>query len=159
MSDDKSKFPPLIGRPDHRDFWRIAAIVRAMDAESDNAGTREARNASFLAAVSKVADRASLLYIAEQRALRARPGTKPEPLWMALWVEGFLSGAAFKSPAPIDGKEREAAAERWMGLIEEAGFGESQQLDLFEAFLWERGMMNDFVAHCEGVARKEKAKE
>lgn len=84
--------PRFPNRPDHPDFWLMAAAVNALDNASD-AGV------PFAEVVSEV-DLDSLGYMAQQRTLRAtmilaQPVPR-EAQVMASWVDGFMAGMKFQ---------------------------------------------------------------
>jgi hypothetical protein len=81
MSD--SNFP---NRPDHPDFWLLSRLVCQLDERSDRGGPDE-----FARILAEYIDPASLTYMAEQRALRARLVGAPD---MALYFDAFVLGVA-----------------------------------------------------------------
>lgn len=70
-------------RPDHEDFWRIAAAVQDLDSAIDD-GTPIERVAAV--------DLESLMYVAMQRALRMK---SQSPAMAAMWLDGFSAGVLY----------------------------------------------------------------
>ena len=70
-------------RPQHDDFWLMAAIVQDLDAAADDGIAME----RIIGAI----DGESLAYVANQRALRMGGGI----LTGAAWLDGFIAGANF----------------------------------------------------------------
>ena len=70
-------------RPEHPDFWEIAAAVQDLDSAVDD-GTPIERVVSV--------DFESLMYVAMQRALRL--GIQ-SPAVAAMWLDGFAAGALY----------------------------------------------------------------
>lgn len=62
-----SEFPL---RPDHPDFWLLAAIVQDYDMVMDDAQTDQIRDRRHANLVSRLIDGESLAYLAMQRAMR-----------------------------------------------------------------------------------------
>lgn len=83
-------------RPDTPDFWRLAAVVQDFDSATDD-GT------AFDRLVSPIIDTESLIYVAQQRALRAsmaNPLTGRRPIidevkLAAVWIDAFVAGAMY----------------------------------------------------------------
>ncbi len=95
-----SSFPR---RPDHDDFWLMAAIIQDLDAAADD-GVALERIAGDI-------DLDSLLYMAEQRALRgaqaALGGRRDADLetWLAgAWVDAFKAGMEFQKRRSATGR-------------------------------------------------------
>lgn len=93
--------PNFPGRPSHADFWTLAHIVSEQDARAET-GTRLPEE------VGSLADLNSVLYVAEQRVLRARmalpldPGYRVDTVsslydiaMQAVWLDGWTTGAHF----------------------------------------------------------------
>lgn len=81
------------GRPDHPDFWLLAEVVTNQDNKSENVSTKEEQ-------LGQVADPDSLLYVAQQRALRAlgpKASTGQLARMAAVWLDAFMAGAAFQA--------------------------------------------------------------
>lgn len=80
--------PQFPDRPDHADFWALAAVLQDFDSAADD-GT------SFARLASPVIDPESLVYMASQRAMRAAELTDGVQL-KAAWMDGFMAGALFQ---------------------------------------------------------------
>ncbi len=77
-------------RPDHPDFWKLAAIIQDYDSAAEDGIALERL-------VSPVVDMESLLYMAEQRGLRMKPATSGEAIKLAAtWLDGFVVGARYR---------------------------------------------------------------
>lgn len=77
-------------RPEHDDFWTLCMIVQDLDSAADDAG--------FDRLVGPIIDIPSLLYMTEQRALRAVVNSSTEEFIriQATWLDGFILGAMFQ---------------------------------------------------------------
>lgn len=90
--------PRFPNRPDHPDFWIMAEAVQDFDSAADD-GTAMPR------IVESMVDLDSLLYMAEQRALRAAkmvnpfmartPDTERIKL-QSMWIDAFMAGALYQ---------------------------------------------------------------
>lgn len=81
-------------RPKHPDFHKLAAIVRRMDADAD-----EHMNATFV--LSPIIDMATVVYVAEQRVLRAQIAARTSDMdrrvqAISIWMDGFAAGARWQ---------------------------------------------------------------
>lgn len=85
-------------RPDTADFWLLAEVVQDFDSAADD-GTPIDR------LIAPIVDMDSLVYMAQQRALRAQMADNPliaqsklplEVKLAGLWMEGFAAGAQFQ---------------------------------------------------------------
>lgn len=90
MSD---QFPE---RPDHPDFWMMSQIIT----DQDNRATSHAD--SFESLIAEVVDVQSLIYMASQRALRARILTTGsfEEKMISMWIDAFVAGVEFAKTKP-----------------------------------------------------------
>ena len=96
---------PFPDRPDHDDFKLMSEIVRELDALGDNS--------TPLPEIITDPDLASLLYMAEQRALRVErmlasmdSPLAPDVVYTSLWLEAFKIGIEFqkrRDPRPANG--------------------------------------------------------
>lgn len=90
FEDEGPKVDPRFpDRPQHPDFWRLAAIVKQMDRVSLDEG--------WHMAIQKYApvDVASLGYMAQQRAMRAGDlleGADDREQNIIMWLDGFTAG-------------------------------------------------------------------
>lgn len=90
--------PHFPDRPSHADFWTLAHIVSEQDARAES-GTPLPEE------VGSLADLNSVLYVAEQRVLRARMALPPlqrrvdtvrfDIAMQAVWLDGWTTGAHF----------------------------------------------------------------
>ena len=106
--------PQFPNRPQHVDFWRMAAAVKVNDHIAES-GDMERLFAEV--------DHRSLMYMAEQRALRAMDKF-PEPdltTMSSVWLDGFMAAlrfaesraeAVFNEPAPVEGNRRQRRRNR-----------------------------------------------
>lgn len=82
-------------RPDHPDFWTLSKTVILMDEDATMMGFK------WMVDILPM-DMDSLIYVADQRALRAiQLGT----LGPSLWLDGFMTGARYrlhKSANPVE---------------------------------------------------------
>lgn len=115
-ADTPAVDPRFPDRPQHPDFWRLAAQVKMMDRESDLASAEIGDQALVLDGV----DDHSVAYMAQQRVMRARALIEPEDgnttgREGVLWVDGFIAGKRFAESlaqgevingAPQDGNRR-----------------------------------------------------
>lgn len=82
-----TEFP---NRPTHDDFWLLCEIVQDYDSAADDGATVEQL-------VNPVVDLESLLYTAEQRALRASKALRdPFLALQAMWLDAFIVGALYQ---------------------------------------------------------------
>lgn len=87
MSD---RFPR---RPTHPDFWVLSRII----IDQDNRA--EGHAVPFEELISQVVDAQSVIYMASQRAMRARMLLTSGPIerrLTSLWLDAFMAGAAFQ---------------------------------------------------------------
>lgn len=82
-------------RPDHPDFWLLSEALIGQDAQVET-------GQSVPDVIGRYADVASLMYVAEQRALRMVPGSGPaaEALrlrFTAVWLDAFVAGVQFQN--------------------------------------------------------------
>ena len=101
MERNDPRFPD---RPQHEDFWRISEAFGLTDGRAD-AGE------SFTAIVSDHVDEASLIYVAQQRALRVLGGAALSPQLMALYADAFVTGVVYQKlgghqPVATEGEQR-----------------------------------------------------
>lgn len=89
MPDDRP-CPAYPDRPDHEDFRRLASIVSAQDVFAHALG-------GFEPMLAPVADVDSVIYVAQQRAVRVRRdlGSDPTTAIVVTWIDGFMAGQAF----------------------------------------------------------------
>lgn len=100
--------PQFPNRPDHPDFWLISQTLIDLDAQMDN------HTSPFTDTVGRVVDPQSLMYAAQQRALRSgvqNPGVRMKV--EAAWMDAFMAGASYQAlkqrqqrAAEDDGPER-----------------------------------------------------
>ena len=105
MPINNDNYPPLPGRPDHADFWRLAEIFRRLDDRADTG------QEPFRDIVPTIIDRNVLRYAARQRALRCMPllvfygferGTAEAtlPVLASAWVDAAIMMAVFERERP-----------------------------------------------------------
>lgn len=97
--------PAFPNRPDHKDFYALALTVQDNDHAADNA-----TDGMFDDMIARHVDKASLLYMAQQRALRslqlmrmemvsrgvdASVTNHIESAMIGTWVDGFMCGVNF----------------------------------------------------------------
>lgn len=91
-------------RPDHPDFWLLAQCVQDNDAQADS------QTVPFEDILARVVDPNSLTYMAKQRALRVVGSTaskEEEARWAAMFVDGFMVGAAFQAQKDLEAQSPE----------------------------------------------------
>lgn len=98
-----TEFP---NRPDTPDFWRLSAVLIDQDAYADDPqpGVRVDER------ITQVIDPASLLYAANQRALRAialLDMSAPVSALGAIWVDAFLAGTEYQARKSAELKDGE----------------------------------------------------
>jgi len=96
---DSSDFPE---RPDHPDYWRLAAIMQGLDMAADSVP----RNQVLPHEVAKHIDKDSVIYMAMQRSLHAHGGRSGMETvrGAGLWLDGFTAGARFAGGDHDDGR-------------------------------------------------------
>lgn len=80
------------GRPTHPDFWVLSQVIRDQDKRA------EGHAVPFEELISQVVDVHSVVYMASQRAMRARHLLSTGPIearLMSLWLDAFMAGVAF----------------------------------------------------------------
>lgn len=85
--------PDFPDRPQSQDYWRIVEVLNRLDGEASEGG----RGSEDVTA--EYADPEAIMYTAIQRALRmeqATGGAIPANIVAALWIDGFVTGAAFQ---------------------------------------------------------------
>lgn len=89
--------PNFPDRPDHPDFWRLAAAVQDSDHEADSGQSVEDILARF-------ADPASVRYMATQRAMRAMvalgnraTAKEVDAIIQSTWLDAFTAGLRFQA--------------------------------------------------------------
>lgn len=86
--------PNFPNRPQHPDFWMLSKIILEMDGLGDKSDT--ALDSVFVDFVKTVADPRSLMYLANQRALRVDMFEAPRKTRVdalaALYLEAILVG-------------------------------------------------------------------
>ena len=86
--------PKHPGRPTHEDFAALSAIVIAQDAAASN-------GMSFDALLADICDAKSLIYMADQRVMRATAALAPKPgvtlaaLLATVYLDAFRTGVIF----------------------------------------------------------------
>ena len=98
---DSSDFPE---RPDHPDYWRLAAIVQGLDMAADAPAVP--RDQVLPHEVAKHIDKDSVIYVAMMRSLRAHSGHQgiETVKGAGLWLDGFIAGARFAGGGHDDGR-------------------------------------------------------
>jgi len=94
----------MMERPDHEDFWLMAAIVQDCDAAAEDVGVGR----------TIPIDLESVAYMATQRALRAgQLGAQDAPAVMSAtaWIDGFAVGYNFH-------KRQEAQRRRTVSVVD-----------------------------------------
>lgn len=100
--------PP--GRPDHPDFFKLSSIVLGLDASIDpQTMTEDEMEAAFVARMEALnIDRASVAYMATQRAFRVLGITDPRQMLInpdlmqraaqvgGAWLDAFAAGAMYE---------------------------------------------------------------
>lgn len=77
-------------RPQHPDFWKLVEVVNHLDGEAGEGG----RSADDI--IRDDIDEASLVYMAQQRAMRGRMIGGANVVGMTTcWIDGFLAGVRF----------------------------------------------------------------
>lgn len=86
-------------RPDHPDFWLISQALIDTDAQADS-------GQSFPDITGRIVDVASVMYAAEQRAMRGlvslhgrmttEESDRNKGTLTALWVDAFVAGARYQ---------------------------------------------------------------
>lgn len=109
-------------RPEHPDFWRLSEVMLGMDAGFDETADEPTKARLFEKRFEGVVDRASVVYIAEQRVLRVagRPRNPSQVVQQALlaglWVDAFLAGVKF---AGAEKQRLQELVTRWEAASEE----------------------------------------
>lgn len=106
--------PRFPNRPQHPDFQKMSAAVRALDAAGDSGQSLEEIVAGHDVDVD------SLIYMANQRALRAvllfeSSPAPDEAKYSANWIDGFMAGLKIERDRPtpivvddsVDGNRRQ----------------------------------------------------
>lgn len=102
MTDDRpsADFP---NRPDHPDFRRLAAIARALDSRAEEEGFDLREH------LAQYLDPESVLYVAQQRALRIHTDADVLAARWAAWLDGLVMGMEMAREARVfDGQRRRA---------------------------------------------------
>jgi hypothetical protein len=108
--------PQFVDRPQHVDFYRLAAQIKMMDREADVASAEIGDRVLIMDDV----DQYSVAYMAQQRVMRARALLAEEDgnttgREGVLWVDGFIAGKRYAeslaqgeviSGVPQDGNRR-----------------------------------------------------
>lgn len=86
MADDGRPSLAFPGRPDHPDFRRLAALARSLDIRAEQSGF------DFRRHLGQYLDSASIIYVAQQRALRIGDDADPLAQRVVAWIDGLVLG-------------------------------------------------------------------
>lgn len=84
--------PAFPDRPQSLDYWRMVEVINRLDGESAEGGRGSAD------VTAEYADPEAVMYMGLQRAMRmeqATGGAIPAHVVAALWMDGFVAGAAY----------------------------------------------------------------
>lgn len=85
--------PDFPDRPQSQDYWRMVEVINRLDGEATEGGRGSGE------VTAEYADPEAVMYMALQRAMRMENATRgaiPAELVAALWIDGFVAGAAFQ---------------------------------------------------------------
>lgn len=79
------------GRPDHPDFWTLAAILQDFDNAADDKMGLDRLLGSRI-------DMDTLMYVVQQRTMRIDHGARPMQAAKlgSMWIDGFAAGLEFQ---------------------------------------------------------------
>lgn len=101
MSAMDDFFGPAPGRPDHPDFWKLSGVLLLLDGrmESVKSLPKADQEAVFVDTITEIVDLESIVYVAQQRAVRVLPpdaDLRTTAVVTSIYIDAFIAGANYE---------------------------------------------------------------